>query len=65
MPQTFAIFHLLHMHLPVLKIVYDNGVKNLNVGGLVSGPLIFTPPNFVKFYLLFIFAYSENFLSLA
>ena len=41
-------------------------LKSLNFGAqFEEDPLILVPPNFVKFYFLFIFAYSEIFVCLA
>ena len=41
-------------------------VKKFEVGGLVLGePPILVNPNFVRFYLFFIFANPENFMCLA
>ena len=41
-------------------------VKNWILAPLFAGdPFILVAPNFVKFYLFVIFAYSENFMCLA
>ena len=43
----------------------SNDLKAQNFGGPVSGesPILVTP-NFVRFYLFFVFAYSEKFMCL-